>query len=87
MEGSFSMCTFWLVEALTRAGKYDKRRLSRALIMFEQMLSYGNHLGIFSEEIARSGELLGNFPQAFTHLALISGKYTRVLFDFYKNQY
>ncbi|RUP44012.1 Six-hairpin glycosidase-like protein [Jimgerdemannia flammicorona] len=82
-EGSFSMCTFWLVEALTRAGKYDKRLLSRALVMFEQMISYGNHLGLFSEEIARSGELLGNFPQAFTHLALISGSYIEYVVDLF----
>ncbi|CAO3694789.1 unnamed protein product [Rhizopus stolonifer] len=74
LEGAFSMCTFWLVEALTRAGKYDKRLLTRAVVMFEKMLGYGNHLGLFSEEVARSGELLGNFPQAFTHLSFISGK-------------
>ncbi|KAG1226061.1 hypothetical protein G6F35_003082 [Rhizopus arrhizus] len=75
LEGAFSMCTFWLVEALTRAGKYDKRLLTRAVVMFEKMLGYGNHLGLFSEEIARSGELLGNFPQAFTHLSFISAAY------------
>lgn len=75
LEGAFAMCTFWLVEALTRAGKYDKKLLLRAQVMFEQMVSYANHLGLFSEEIARSGELLGNFPQAFTHIAFISGKY------------
>lgn len=74
LEGAFSMCTFWLVEALTRAGQYDKKLLTRAVVMFEKMLSYGNHLGLFSEEVARSGELLGNFPQAFTHLSFISGK-------------
>lgn len=75
LEGAFSMCTFWLVEALTRAGKYDKRLLTRAVVMFEKMLGYGNHLGLFSEEVARSGELLGNFPQAFTHLSFISAAY------------
>jgi GH15 family glucan-1,4-alpha-glucosidase len=75
LEGAFAMCTFWLVEALTRAGNYDKKLLLRAQVMFEQMVSYANHLGLFSEEIARSGELLGNFPQAFTHIAFISGKY------------
>ncbi|KAL7308178.1 hypothetical protein PS15m_012064 [Mucor circinelloides] len=75
LEGAFSMCTFWLVEALTRAGQYDKRLLTRAVVMFEKMLSYGNHLGLFSEEVARSGELLGNFPQAFTHLSFISAAY------------
>ncbi|CAG8803749.1 6266_t:CDS:2, partial [Dentiscutata erythropus] len=66
------MCTFWLVEALTRAGKYDKKLLEKAEIIFERMIGYGNHLGLYSEEIARSGELLGNFPQAFTHIAFIS---------------
>lgn len=83
LEGAFSMCTFWLVEALTRAGKYDKKLLTRAVVMFEKMLSYGNHLGLFSEEVARSGELLGNFPQAFTHLSFISAAYNldRVLLN------
>ncbi|KAI8327072.1 Six-hairpin glycosidase-like protein [Blakeslea trispora] len=75
LEGAFSMCTFWLVEALTRAGRYDRKLLDRAVVMFEKMLSYGNHLGLFSEEVARSGELLGNFPQAFTHLSFISAAF------------
>ncbi|RIA92174.1 Glycoside Hydrolase Family 15 protein [Glomus cerebriforme] len=75
MEGSFSMCTFWLVESLTRAGKYNKKLLEKAEFIFEQMISYGNHLGLYSEEVARSGELLGNFPQAFTHLAFISAAF------------
>jgi GH15 family glucan-1,4-alpha-glucosidase len=66
-EGTFSICTFWYVEALTRAG-----RLAEAQLAFEKMLTYANHLGLYSEEIGSSGELLGNFPQAFTHLALIS---------------
>jgi len=65
-EGSFSICTFWLVEALTRAGRIEQARL-----IFEQMLSYANHLGLDAEEIGNGGEALGNFPQAFTHLALI----------------
>jgi GH15 family glucan-1,4-alpha-glucosidase len=69
-EGTFSMCSFWYVEALTRAGRVDEARLA-----FEKMLTYANHLGLFSEEIGPSGELLGNFPQAFTHLALISSAY------------
>ncbi|KAI9267801.1 Six-hairpin glycosidase-like protein [Sporodiniella umbellata] len=87
LEGAFSMCTFWLVEALTRAGKYDKRLLNRAVVMFEKMLGYGNHLGLFSEEVARSGELLGNFPQAFTHLSFISAAYNldRVLSHSHKD--
>jgi GH15 family glucan-1,4-alpha-glucosidase len=66
-EGTFSMCSFWYVEALARAGRLDEARLA-----FEKMLTYANHLGLYSEEIGPSGELLGNFPQAFTHLALIS---------------
>jgi GH15 family glucan-1,4-alpha-glucosidase len=66
-EGTFSICSFWWVEALARAGRVDEARLA-----FEKMLTYANHLGLYSEEIGPSGELLGNFPQAFTHLALIS---------------
>ena len=66
-EGTFSICSFWYVEALARAGRLDEARLA-----FEKMLTYANHLGLFSEEIGPSSELLGNFPQAFTHLALIS---------------
>ena len=71
-EGTFNMCTFWLVEALTRAGWGDPRRLDQARLMFEKMLGYANHLGLYAEETGPSGEGLGNFPQAFTHLALIS---------------
>jgi GH15 family glucan-1,4-alpha-glucosidase len=66
-EGTFSMCSFWYVEALTRAGRLEEARLA-----FEKMLTYANHLGLYSEEIGPTGEQLGNFPQAFTHLALIS---------------
>ena len=66
-EGTFSICTFWYVEALARAGRLDEARLA-----FEKMLTYANHVGLYSEEIGRTGEALGNFPQAFTHLALIS---------------
>jgi GH15 family glucan-1,4-alpha-glucosidase len=69
-EGTFSICSFWYVEALTRAGRVDEARLA-----FEKMLTYANHLGLYSEEIGPTGELLGNFPQAFTHLALISAAY------------
>ena len=71
-EGTFNMCTFWLVEALTRAGWGEPRRLDQARLMFEKMLGYANHLGLYAEETGPSGEGLGNFPQAFTHLALIS---------------
>jgi GH15 family glucan-1,4-alpha-glucosidase len=74
-EGTFNICTFWLVEALTRAGRRDRSRLERARLMFEQMLGYANHLGLFAEETGPSGEALGNFPQAFTHLSLISAAY------------
>ena len=66
-EGTFSICTFWYVEALARAGRVDEARLA-----FEKMLTYANHLGLYAEEIGQTGEALGNFPQAFTHLALIS---------------
>ncbi|KAH8676429.1 Six-hairpin glycosidase-like protein [Tricladium varicosporioides] len=74
-EGAFSMCTFWLVEALTRAGVYEPKYIVRAVNIFENMLAFSNHLGMFSEEIARSGEQLGNTPQAFSHLALISAAF------------
>jgi pentatricopeptide repeat protein len=69
-EGTFSICTFWYVEALARAGRLDEARL-----IFEKMQTYGNHLGLYAEEIGPTGELLGNFPQAFTHLALISAAF------------
>jgi GH15 family glucan-1,4-alpha-glucosidase len=69
-EGTFSICSFWYVEALARAGRVDEARLA-----FEKMLTYANHLGLYSEEIGPSGDLLGNFPQAFTHLALISAAF------------
>jgi len=69
-EGTFSMCSFWLVEALTRAGRLDEARL-----VFEKMLGYASHLVLYAEEIGHSGEELGNFPQAFTHLALISAAF------------
>jgi GH15 family glucan-1,4-alpha-glucosidase len=66
-EGTFSLCTFWYVEALARAGRLDEARLT-----FEKMHTYANHLGLYSEEIGSTGQQLGNFPQAFSHLALIS---------------
>jgi len=74
-EGTFNMCSFWLVEALTRAGHTDPQRLEDARLMFEQVLGYANHLGLYSEQTGASGEALGNFPQAFTHLALISAAF------------
>jgi len=66
-EGTFSICSFWYIENLSKAGQVEKARLQ-----FEKMMGYANHLGLFSEQIGLQGELLGNFPQAFTHLALIS---------------
>ncbi|MFF3446233.1 glycoside hydrolase family 15 protein [Streptomyces sp. NPDC002667] len=69
-EGTFSICSFWYVEALTRAGRLDEARLA-----FEKMLTYANHLGLYAEEIGHTGEQCGNFPQAFTHLALISAAF------------
>jgi GH15 family glucan-1,4-alpha-glucosidase len=70
-EGTFSICSFWYVEALSRAGRVHEARLA-----FEKMLTYANHLGLYSEEIGPGGEQLGNFPQAFTHLALISAAFS-----------
>jgi GH15 family glucan-1,4-alpha-glucosidase len=69
-EGTFSICSFWYVEALTRSGRVDEARLA-----FEKMLTYANHLGLYAEQISRTGEQQGNFPQAFTHLALISAAF------------
>lgn len=66
-EGSFSICSFWYVEAMARAGRVDQARL-----LFEKMLTYSGPLGLYSEVISPSGQQLGNYPQAFTHLALIS---------------
>jgi GH15 family glucan-1,4-alpha-glucosidase len=69
-EGSFSICSFWYIECLSRMGD-----LQQARFLFEKMLGYANHVGLYAEEIGRAGEHLGNFPQAFTHLALISAAY------------
>ncbi len=66
-EGTFSMCTFWYVECLSKAGQLNKARLN-----FEKMLGYANHLGLYAEQLGLQGEHLGNFPQAFTHLGLIT---------------
>jgi GH15 family glucan-1,4-alpha-glucosidase len=74
-EGTFNMCSFWLVEALTRAGRTNPQYLEDARLLFEQMLGYSNHLGLYGEQTGPSGEALGNFPQAFTHLALISAAF------------
>jgi GH15 family glucan-1,4-alpha-glucosidase len=69
-EGTFNMCSFWYVECLSRAG-----HTSQARLFFEKMLGYANHLGLYAEELGPRGEHLGNFPQAFTHLGLISAAY------------
>jgi GH15 family glucan-1,4-alpha-glucosidase len=69
-EGTFSMCSFWFVECLSRSGDIEKARF-----FFEKMLGYANHVGLYGEELGPSGEHLGNFPQAFTHLSLISAAY------------
>lgn len=69
-EGAFTICSFWYIECLARVG-----RLEEAELAFEKMMGYANHLGLFSEEIGHRGQQLGNFPQAFTHLALISAAY------------
>ncbi|KAL7921706.1 glycoside hydrolase family 15 protein [Trichoderma austrokoningii] len=74
-DGAFSICTFWLVEAMTRASIHEPHYLPRALNLFQNMLQFSNHLSMFSEEIARSGEQLGNTPQAFSHLSLISAAF------------
>ena len=66
-EGTFSIATYWYVDALARAG-----RLEEALFTFEKMDTYANHVGLFSEQIGLTGGQQGNFPQAFTHLALIN---------------
>jgi GH15 family glucan-1,4-alpha-glucosidase len=67
-EGTFTICTFWLADDLIALGEID-----RARALFETLRGYANDLGLFSEEIdAESGEMLGNFPQAFTHLAFIN---------------
>lgn len=69
-EGTFSLCSFWYVECLSRAGQLQKARLC-----FEKMLGYANHVGLYAEQLGFKGEHLGNFPQAFTHLGLISAAY------------
>jgi GH15 family glucan-1,4-alpha-glucosidase len=74
-EATFNICTFWLVEALTRAGRHQPELLEQARLIFERMLGFANHLGLYAEETGARGEQLGNFPQAFTHLALISAAY------------
>lgn len=74
-EGTFNMCSFWLVEALTRGGQAFPEKLDQARLLFERVLGYANHLGLYAEQTGPQGEALGNFPQAFTHLALISAAF------------
>jgi GH15 family glucan-1,4-alpha-glucosidase len=69
-EGTFCMCTFWYAECLARGGDWRQGRF-----IFEKMLGYANHVGLYAEELGPAGEHLGNFPQAFTHLGLISAAY------------
>jgi GH15 family glucan-1,4-alpha-glucosidase len=71
-EGTFNLCSFWLVEAMTRASVAQPKYLEEARLTFERMLGYANHLGLYAEQTGMSGEALGNFPQALTHLSLIS---------------
>jgi len=70
-EGTFSMCTFWYAETLARSGQLQEARWT-----FEKMLGYASPLGLYAEEIGPSGKQMGNFPQAFTHVGLISAAYT-----------
>lgn len=74
-EGTFNMCSFWLVEALTRAGLTHPEMLDESRLLLERMLGYANHLGLYAEQTGFQGEALGNFPQAFTHLAFVSAAF------------
>ena len=69
-EGTFLTCSFWYAECLARAG-----RLWQARLVFERVLAQANHVGLFAEELGRTGQFLGNFPQALTHLSLISAAF------------
>jgi GH15 family glucan-1,4-alpha-glucosidase len=70
-EGTFSMCSFWYAECLARADD-----LRQARFIFEKALGYSNHVGLYAEQLGACGEHLGNFPQALTHIALISAAWT-----------
>ena len=69
-EGAFSACSFWYVECLARAGRMDEARM-----LFEKLLKYANHLQLYAEEFDERAKLTGNFPQGFTHLALVSAAF------------
>ncbi|PRP81420.1 hypothetical protein PROFUN_10950 [Planoprotostelium fungivorum] len=75
-EGAFFMCSLWLMNCAVRAGAYDHEMLEKGRHMFERLLGWGNHCGLYSEEVEINGDFLGNFPQAFTNLALIAGAIT-----------
>ena len=66
-EGTFCMCSYWYIECLARCGDIE-----RARFFFEKMHTYANHVGLYAEELDATGQYLGNFPQAFTHLGLVS---------------
>ncbi len=74
-EGAFSMCTFWLVQALTRAGRSDERLLERAQMLFERAIAHATPLGLFAEQWTQEGTAVGNFPQGLTHLSMINAAY------------
>jgi len=74
-EGTFNICSFWLVEALTRMAVHFPDKLDDARYKLEDIFSYANHLGLYAEETSTTGRQLGNFPQAFTHIALISSAF------------
>lgn len=65
-EGTFTICSFWYIQCLAKGGETEKAKMK-----FEKLLTYANSLGLFAEQIGVTGEHLGNFPQAFTHLSLI----------------
>jgi GH15 family glucan-1,4-alpha-glucosidase len=74
-EGGFNMCTFWLIEALTRAGRIEPKYLERARLLFDRMVGYSSPVGLYAEQTGRYAEALGNYPQGLTHLSFISAAY------------